>query len=96
LWDFAAQRFLLFNIGAHAYLNIATSPLYDEVMETQENISSLVTLVSADSLPNGFQTWYLKNRYGEYLLGAIEYKSFTSVLNPECSELQDYFKFIII
>lgn len=72
---------------------MATSPLYGDIFETQVELNAYVTMVSADS---DFQTWYLKNRYGEYLLGAIEYESFTSVLNPECSELQDYFKFVVV
>jgi hypothetical protein len=31
LWDFNEERFLLFNVGARSYLNIATSPLYGEI-----------------------------------------------------------------
>ena len=55
-----------------------------------------MTLVPAASGYDAFQSWYLKNRYGEYLLGAIEYQTFAAVLNPECSELQDFYKFIIV
>ena len=40
---------MLFNVGAHAYLSIASSNLYSEVIETQEKENSYVNMVSADS-----------------------------------------------
>lgn len=49
-----------------------------------------------DGLGGIYQLWYLVNKFGEYLLGAIEYTSFDTVLNPECSEFQDFFKFALI
>lgn len=34
--------------------------------------------------------------YGEYLLGAHEYQSFLSILNPEICPLGDFFKFMLV
>jgi hypothetical protein len=41
------------------------------------------------------ETWFIVNRFGEYLLGGIEYTSFDAVLNPECSDFQDFYKFVL-
>lgn len=116
LWDFAKQRFLIYSVGAKAYLDM-TSPIRGGMFETQNQENSLVQLVPARNLDKGCDgevykkhgepeephgpfnnkdtPFFMVNEFGEYMLGGMEYTSFDSVLNPECSALRDFFLFVI-
>ena len=43
-----------------------------------------------------YEAWFIKNSYGEYLLGAHEYQSFDTIMSAEHCQLQDFFKFIFV
>jgi hypothetical protein len=95
LWDFEKHKFLFYNNAIRAYLDVSkASAVYQDVKESEDRSSAEVELIPASI--SHYEAWFIKNTYGEYLLGAHEYQSFDTIMDAEHCQLQDFFKFIFV